>query len=91
MGKSKRIMATLGDLYREMLYACGFMIAYWIPKNPTWFVCGTDLLVQAVTELSPFVRFDGYSAISDLANTPNMMLKSKQKNIIMRHNGVKHE
>jgi hypothetical protein len=54
-------------------------------------VCGTDLLVQAVTELSPFVGFDGYSAISDLANTPNMMLKSKQKNMIMRHNGVKHE
>jgi putative peptide zinc metalloprotease protein len=29
-------------------------------------------------EFNPFVRFDGYWLLSDLTNTPNLLLKSKQ-------------
>ena len=75
--KEKRIIANMGGIFSEILYASILLILYLITHNPIFFVTGISLGTMVVWEFNPFVRFDGYWILSDLTNTPNLIKKSK--------------
>lgn len=71
--KSQRIIANLGGIYLEILYAgaIGFVSVY--TTNPSLLVISFGLCIKVLAELNPFIRHDGYWILSDLTSTPNLL------------------
>ena len=76
--KEQRIIANLGGIFAEVLYAVILSIVYLIYQSPVCLFASLSISVFVLWEFNPFVRFDGYWLLSDLTNTPNLLLKSKQ-------------
>jgi putative peptide zinc metalloprotease protein len=76
--KEQRIIANLGGIFAEVLYAVILSIVYLISHSPVCLFASLSISVFVLWEFNPFVRFDGYWLLSDLTNTPNLLLKSKQ-------------
>ncbi len=76
--KEQRIIANLGGIFAEVLYAVILSMVYLISQSPVCLFASLSISVFVLWEFNPFVRFDGYWLLSDLANTPNLLLKSKQ-------------
>jgi len=76
--KQKRIIANMGGIFSEILYASMLLIVFLITQNPIFYVASISLATMVVWEFNPFVRFDGYWILSDLTNTPNLISKSKE-------------
>ena len=76
--KEQRIIANLGGIFAEVLYAVILSIVYLISQSPVCLFASLSISVFVLWEFNPFVRFDGYWLLSDLTNTPNLLLKSKQ-------------
>jgi putative peptide zinc metalloprotease protein len=75
--KERRIIANMGGIFSELLYASVLVIIYLLTQNPIFYIAGLSIALFVVFELNPFVRFDGYWILSDLTNTPNLLQKSK--------------
>jgi hypothetical protein len=75
--KERRIIANMGGIFSELLYASVLVIIYLLTQNPVFYIAGLSIALFVVFELNPFVRFDGYWVLSDLTNTPNLLQKSK--------------
>jgi putative peptide zinc metalloprotease protein len=75
--KQKRIIANMGGIFSEILYASILLIVFLITQNPIFYVASISLATMVFWEFNPFVRFDGYWILSDLTNTPNLIKKSK--------------
>ena len=85
VNKERRIIANMGGIFSEVLYASILLLWFLISKNPLFFVAGFSIAFMIVWEFNPFVRFDGYWILSDLLETPNLLKKSKQMiNIIFK-------
>jgi putative peptide zinc metalloprotease protein len=76
--KQQRIIANLGGIFAEVLYAVILSLVYLISHSPVCLFASLSISVFVLWEFNPFVRFDGYWLLSDLTNTPNLLLKSKQ-------------
>lgn len=76
--KEQRIIANLGGIFAEVLYAVILSIVYLISQSPVCLFASLSISIFLLWEFNPFVRFDGYWLLSDLTNTPNLLLKSKQ-------------
>jgi putative peptide zinc metalloprotease protein len=76
--KEQRIIANLGGIFAEVLYAVILSIVYLFFHSPVCLFASLSISVFVLWEFNPFVRFDGYWLLSDLTNTPNLLLKSKQ-------------
>jgi len=76
--KEQRIIANLGGIFAEVLYAVILSIVYLISHSQVCLFASLSISVFVLWEFNPFVRFDGYWLLSDLTNTPNLLLKSKQ-------------
>ncbi len=75
--KEKRIIANMGGIFAEILYASTLILGFLITKNTVFYAAGISLAFMVIWEFNPFVRFDGYWILSDLTNTPNLIKKSK--------------
>ena len=76
--KKSRIIANLAGIFNEFLYAfILFIIAYLIQSATVSFAAIT-ITTTAFFELNPFGRRDGYWVLSDLSNTPNLLLRSQK-------------
>lgn len=76
--KEQRIIANLGGIFAEALYAVILSIIYLIFHSPVCLFASLSISIFVLWEFNPFVRFDGYWLLSDLTNMPNLLLKSKQ-------------
>jgi putative peptide zinc metalloprotease protein len=76
--KEQRIIANLGGIFAEILYAVILSLVYLISHSQVCLFASLSISVFVLWEFNPFVRFDGYWLLSDLTNTPNLLLKSKQ-------------
>jgi putative peptide zinc metalloprotease protein len=76
--KEQRIIANLGGIFAELLYAGLLSILFLITGIDILLIASFSISTFVLFELNPFVRFDGYWILSDLANTPNLIQKSKE-------------
>lgn len=75
--KERRIIANMGGIFSELLYASVLVVLYLLTQNPVFYIAGLSIALFVVWEFNPFVRFDGYWILSDLTDTPNLLQKSK--------------
>lgn len=76
--KQQRIMANMGGIFTELLYASILGIIYLFTNNSTFLTASIGIASFVVWEFNPFVRFDGYWILSDLTNTPNLLKKGNE-------------
>lgn len=76
--RHQRVIANLGGIHSQLLYA-GAVAAVGLAQHaPGWLLTAQAITLCAVWQLNPFVRHDGYWLISDLTNTPNLLVKARQ-------------
>jgi len=75
--KEQRIVANLGGIFAELLYAGVLGIIYLLFHSEVFLFACMSISTFVLWEFNPFVRFDGYWLLSDLTNSPNLVLKSK--------------
>ena len=75
--KEQRIIANLGGIFAELLYAGVLGIIYLLFQSEVCLFACISISTFVLWEFNPFVRFDGYWLLSDLTNTPNLVVKSK--------------
>lgn len=76
LNKQKRTIANLGGIFLELVYASIWTATYLITKEMVFLAAAVSILIKTVTELNPFIRYDGYWVLSDLINTPNLLPKA---------------
>jgi putative peptide zinc metalloprotease protein len=76
--KKSRIIANLAGIFNELLYAFVLFIIGYLVNNITFSFAAIMITTTAFFELNPFGRRDGYWVLSDLSNTPNLLLKSQK-------------
>ena len=76
--KPQRIIANAGGIYTELIYSSVLLLFYIITKDVTFLLASVSIFIKTVTELNPFIRYDGYWLLSDISNTPNLMQKSNE-------------
>lgn len=84
--RNQRTITNLGGIYLELLYALLFGLIFLFSREQVYLYVLASITIKAITEMNPFIRYDGYWIISDLTNTPNLMLRSRQafKSLIFR-------
>lgn len=74
--KSQRIIANAGGIYLELIYGGILFLTFVLTKDITFLLVTVAIFLKAITELNPFIRYDGYWLLSDVTKTPNLMKKS---------------
>lgn len=74
--KPQRIIANAGGIYAELIYSSLLIVAFIFGNNPSFLLASVSVFIKSLTELNPFIRYDGYWLLSDITNTPNLMKKS---------------
>ena len=77
--KKQRIIANLGGVFTEYLYAFVLLGLFYYTNNATFLLTFTILVTKAFFELNPFIRMDGYWVLSDITETPNLLQKANQQ------------
>ncbi|WP_282159899.1 hypothetical protein [Ulvibacterium marinum] len=91
LDKHKRTITNLGGIYLEIIYASIWSTCYLISREEVFLIASFSILFKTLTELNPFIRFDGYWVILDLTNTPNLLPKANAmvRSIVARIKGKK--
>jgi len=76
LAKNKRIITNLAGIKLELLYSTILCCIFLITSNLTFLYCSITIFIKALTELNPFIRYDGYWVLSDITDTPNLLPKS---------------
>jgi len=76
LSRSERVIIDLGGLYMETLFCLMLSFTYLISKNPIFLHFTILILMNTIYNLNPFLRFDGYWAISDISGIPNLRNRS---------------
>lgn len=76
--RQQRIIANLGGIYSQLLYAALVAAAGLALHAPAWLLTAQAVAWAAAWQLNPFVRHDGYWLIADFTNTPNLMQKARR-------------
>jgi putative peptide zinc metalloprotease protein len=79
LSNKQRIIIDLAGIYMELILYTGITTIFFITGN-TFFIQLIFLrLLGTITNLNPFLRFDGYWALSDSINVPNLKGNSDKK------------
>lgn len=77
LGRWGRVRTDLGGFYFHLLFALAIMAAYFESRQE-WLLLVVLLIDLDITrQLFPFVRFDGYWAITDLLGVPDILSHMK--------------
>lgn len=76
LAKNKRIITNLAGIKLELLYSTILCCIFLITSNLIFLYCSITIFIKALTELNPFIRYDGYWVLSDITDTPNLLPKS---------------
>ena len=72
LGRSGRVRGDLGGVYFNAVYAVAVFPFYLITGSPLLLLVMAAMILEIIEQMMPFVRFDGYWAISDLAGVPDL-------------------
>jgi putative peptide zinc metalloprotease protein len=79
LSKGKRFIIDMAGVYMELLFYTVVTSLYFVTAS-TFFLQLTFLrLISTIINLNPFLRFDGYWALSDLINVPNLRSNSNKR------------
>ncbi|CAN1576766.1 hypothetical protein MCERE19_04012 [Spirosomataceae bacterium] len=76
--KKDRLIANLAGIFNELIYAFILFTIGYFSNNITFSLAAIMITTTSFFELNPFGRRDGYWVLSDLSNTPNLLLKSQK-------------
>lgn len=76
--KKNRIIANLAGIFNELIYAFLLFIIGYFTKSHTLLFAAVMITSTSFFELNPFGRRDGYWVLSDLSNTPNLLIRSQK-------------
>jgi putative peptide zinc metalloprotease protein len=71
--RQERIIANLGGIYSQVLYAGLLAGAYLLSDYEPLRFAASAVSMMALWQFNPLVRHDGYWLLSDLTNTPNLL------------------
>jgi putative peptide zinc metalloprotease protein len=72
LGRSGRVRGDLGGVYFNAVYAVALFPLYLATGSPLLLLVMTAMIFEIVYQMLPFVRSDGYWAVSDLAGVPDL-------------------
>lgn len=72
LDRAGRVRTDLGGVYFNAVLACAFYGLFQITHYPPLILAVAATLLLMVEQLLPFVRFDGYWIVSDLAGVPDL-------------------
>jgi putative peptide zinc metalloprotease protein len=72
LGRSGRVRGDLGGVYFNAVYAVAMFPFYLITGSPLLLLVIAAMVLEIIEQMMPFMRFDGYWAISDLAGVPDL-------------------
>lgn len=58
--KNQRLIANTGGIYLEQVYALVLLLFFSATKDSTFLLAAVSIFIKSVTELNPFIRYDGY-------------------------------
>ena len=70
--RSGRVRGDLGGVYFNAVFAVAVFPFYLITGSPILLLVIAAMVLEVIEQLMPFVRSDGYWAISDLAGVPDL-------------------
>lgn len=77
--KHQKTITNLAGIYMQFWCALlAFGIGFFSDNN-LFIDFSKSLIILCFVQIFPFIRSDGYWLISDLCNTPNLLVKSKEK------------
>jgi putative peptide zinc metalloprotease protein len=75
--RRQRVIANLGGVFAQSLYASLFGLAYGLTNEATYAFSYLVIVLTTAAELYPFVRSDGYWLLSDLLHIPNLLPRAQ--------------
>jgi len=72
LGRSGRVRGDLGGVYFNAVYAVALFPFYLITGSTLLLLVIAAMVLEIIEQMMPFVRSDGYWAISDLAGVPDL-------------------
>jgi putative peptide zinc metalloprotease protein len=76
--RSKRLIVDTGGIYMQLIF-CVILVGVWLLFNEkTYLYVSFAIASTALININPFLRYDGYWALSDLLNIPNLRTKSNE-------------
>lgn len=79
LSSKQRIIIDLAGIYMELILYTGIAIIFFITRNAFLIQLIFLRLLGTITNLNPFLRFDGYWALSDSMNVPNLKGNSDKR------------
>jgi putative peptide zinc metalloprotease protein len=76
VSSKSRVIIDLGGLYLELFLCTCICIAFLLTNNLVLLTIAILIILRTYINLNPFLRMDGYWALADLTNTPNLWAKS---------------
>ncbi|AQG78946.1 hypothetical protein [Spirosoma montaniterrae] len=76
VSKYKRLVIDLAGIFMELLFYSLISVVYFCIDNQLVLQLILLRLIGTTANLNPFLRFDGYWALCDLTNEPNLRTKS---------------
>lgn len=74
--RSERVIIDLAGIYLQMLFCCLLAAIFYITNNQLFLFISFAIAVTFIFNINPFLRFDGYWALSDLLMIPNLRDRS---------------
>ncbi len=72
LGRSGRVRGDLGGVYFNAVFAVAVFAVYLISGSTVLLVVIVAMIAEIIEQMMPFVRYDGYWAISDLVGVPDL-------------------
>lgn len=76
---NKRIIVNLSGIYIELILGSIFSILFLLSNNSLFLILSSIISLTVITNLNPFLRYDGYWILSDLIGVPNLRKESNKK------------
>ncbi|MEO9004782.1 MAG: hypothetical protein ABI288_08590 [Ginsengibacter sp.] len=78
--KNERLIIDLAGIYMQIIFCSILVCIYFFSKNEFYLHTAFLISITLIFTLNPFVRYDGYWAVTDLLNVPN--LRESSNNIL---------
>lgn len=79
LSRHQRFIIDMAGVYMELLFYIGISLFFFSSRDPFILELIFLRMIGSAFNLNPFLRFDGYWALSDLINVPNLRKNSDVK------------
>jgi len=76
LNKEQRVIVDLGGIYFQMIICALLLVAYFLSGSSYWLYLSFFITLSFIINVNPFLRYDGYWALSDVLNISNLRDKS---------------